>query len=105
VIIQDPCHLRHVQRSHLAVRTMLGRAYELVETDDDGVCCGAGGAYAALEPKLAAEIRARKLAALERAGSAHTIVASANPGCMMHLVAGGVTVAHPITLFAAALDT
>ena len=101
VVIQDPCHLRHVQRSHLAVRTLLGAAYDLVETDDDGLCCGAGGAYAALEPELATKIRARKLEALDRAGAAPggRVVASANPGCMMHLHAAGLTVAHPIALF------
>jgi glycolate oxidase iron-sulfur subunit len=104
VIIQDPCHLRHVQRSHLAVRTLLGAAYEVVETDDDGLCCGAGGAYAVLEPALSRDIRERKVAALRRAGSDHTIVASANPGCMMHLAAAGITIAHPIALFAAALE-
>ncbi|HEY1739161.1 MAG TPA: (Fe-S)-binding protein, partial [Acidimicrobiia bacterium] len=106
VVIQDPCHLRHVQHSHLAVRTLLGAAYDLVETDDDGLCCGAGGAYAALEPELATQIRARKLDALDRAGAAPggRVVASANPGCMMHLQAAGLTVAHPIALFAAALD-
>ena len=43
------------------VRTLLGAAYDLAETDDDGLCCGAGGAYAVLEPALALEIRARKV--------------------------------------------
>ncbi len=106
VVIQDPCHLRHVQRSHGAVRTLLAPAYDLVETDDDGLCCGAGGAYAALEPELAAQIRDRKLAALRRAGAGPgRVVASANPGCTMHLAAAGLTVAHPVVLFAAALDT
>ena len=63
VAIQDPCHLRHVQKAHQQVRTVLGRYSDLVELDDEGLCCGAGGAYAALHPDMAAEIRARKLAA------------------------------------------
>ena len=46
VVVQDPCHLRHVQRAQGAVRTVLASAYRLRETDDDGLCCGAGGAYA-----------------------------------------------------------
>ena len=46
VAVQDPCHLRHVQRVHLATRTVLAPyVRELVELDDDGLCCGAGGAY------------------------------------------------------------
>jgi glycolate oxidase iron-sulfur subunit len=101
VIIQDPCHLRHVQKAHLGVRTVLASVAELVELDDDGVCCGAGGAYSALQPELAGEIRDRKLAAIARAGSG--IVASANPGCAMHLAAAGLVVRHPIDLLADAL--
>ncbi|MFN8024433.1 MAG: (Fe-S)-binding protein [Acidimicrobiales bacterium] len=105
VIVQDPCHLRHVQRTHLAVRTVLGTVADLVELDDDGLCCGAGGAYSALEPELAGEIRDRKLASIDRVGGSRTamLVASANPGCAMHLEAAGVRVAHPMVLVAEAL--
>ena len=101
VIVQDPCHLRHVQKAHLAVRTVLAPIADLVELDDDGLCCGAGGAYSALEPQLAGEIRDRKLAAISRAGGG--LVASANPGCAMHLAAAGLTVRHPIDILAEAL--
>ena len=82
VIVQDPCHLRHVQRTHLAVRTVLARVADVVELDDDGLCCGAGGAYSALEPELAGQIRERKLASIARAGGADgaRIVASGEPG-------------------------
>jgi glycolate oxidase iron-sulfur subunit len=102
VAVQDPCHLRHVQRVHEATRKVL-RPFvrELVELDDEGLCCGAGGAYSALHPDLAAQIRSRKAAAIGRA--APDVVASANPGCAMHL--GTVTTtAHPMTLVRRALD-
>ena len=103
IIVQDPCHLRHVQKAHLPVRTVLGRYADIVELDDDGLCCGAGGAYSALQPALATDIRARKLAAIERVRAAvgmtePTILASANPGCAMHLTAGGATVMHPLDI-------
>ena len=102
VAIQDPCHLRHVQRVHQATRTVL-RPFvrEIVELDDDGMCCGAGGAYSVLQPELAGQIRDRKVAEIER----HTpdIVASANPGCSMHLGKAGVPTAHPMTLIDRAL--
>ena len=65
VVVQDPCHLRHVQCSHQHVRTVLAHVAEIVELDDDGLCCGAGGAYSALEPDLAADIRSRKVAAID----------------------------------------
>jgi glycolate oxidase iron-sulfur subunit len=101
VIIQDPCHLRHVQRVHGSVRAVLQSVAPIVELDDDGLCCGAGGAYSALQPDLAGQIRMRKLDAIARAGG-HLVV-SANPGCSMHLSAVGVEVVHPVQLLAAAL--
>lgn len=109
VIVQDPCHLRHVQRAHVPVRTLLDRVAEIVELDDDGLCCGAGGAYSALQPDLAGRIRDRKLDAIDRAleRSGARIVASANPGCSSHLqgllAERGVRVVHPIDLVAEAL--
>jgi glycolate oxidase iron-sulfur subunit len=106
VIIQDPCHLRHVQKAHGGVRVLLDAAYDVRDTDDDGLCCGAGGAYAVSQPELAHEIRARKVAALERAASGgnDTVVASANPGCVMHLRAAGIDARHPADLMAEALE-
>jgi glycolate oxidase iron-sulfur subunit len=103
VAVQDPCHLRHVQRAHAAVRTVLSPVATLVELDDEGLCCGAGGAYAAAQPALAAAVRDRKLAAIARSGAA--VVASANPGCALHLAAAGVAVVHPCQLVARALDS
>ena len=101
VTVQDPCHLRHVQRAHMPVRTVLAAVADVVELDDEGLCCGAGGAYSTLQPELAGEIRERKLAAIERAGP--QVVASANPGCAFHLGAAGVNVKHPMDLVAEAL--
>jgi glycolate oxidase iron-sulfur subunit len=102
VAIQDPCHLRQVQRAHLAVRSVLAPYVDVVELDDEGMCCGAGGAYSALHPEMAGAIRARKLAAIERSGA--TLVVSANPGCSLWLAAAGVDVCHPVELVAAAIE-
>jgi glycolate oxidase iron-sulfur subunit len=102
VIVQDPCHLRHVQHADASVRRVLARYADVIELDDDGLCCGAGGAYSALQPELASSIRARKTAAIARARqrSGASIVASANPGCAMHLAAAGVDTRHPMDLVA-----
>jgi Fe-S oxidoreductase len=50
---------------------------------------------------MAADIRTRKLAAIARTGA--PVVASANPGCAMHLAAAGLTVRHPLELVDEAL--
>ncbi|MEE9417446.1 MAG: (Fe-S)-binding protein [Acidimicrobiales bacterium] len=97
VAVQDPCHLRHVQQVHEATRTVLRRfVRELVELDDEGLCCGAGGAYSVLQPELAQQIRERKLGSIERATP--DLVASANPGCSMHLANAGVATIHPMQI-------
>jgi glycolate oxidase iron-sulfur subunit len=96
VAVQDPCHLRHVQKAHTSVRSVLRPFVTLVELDDEGLCCGAGGAYAAQHPDVASAIRDRKVTAIRRTGA--RIVASANPGCAMHLAAAGLTVRHPFEL-------
>jgi len=97
VAVQDPCHLRHVQRVHDATRTVLKPfVRELVELNDDGLCCGAGGAYSVLQPELAGQIRDRKVGVI--ADVAPDAVASANPGCSMHLGAAGVDTVHPMQL-------
>jgi glycolate oxidase iron-sulfur subunit len=106
VIVQDPCHLRHVQRAHESVRTLLAHVAEVVELDDDGLCCGAGGVYSALEPELAGLIRDRKVGSIVRAldRSGAVAVASANPGCSMHLGAVlDLPVRHPVDIVAEAL--
>ena len=103
VAIQDPCHLRHVQRVHEATRVVLApHVRQLVELDDDGLCCGAGGAYSVTEPGLSGLIRDRKLQSINRAEP--DLVASANPGCSMHLAAAGVPTVHPMELVARALS-
>ena len=96
VAVQDPCHLRHVQRAHQHVRTVLAPYADVVELDDEGLCCGAGGAYAVAHPDMAADIRHRKVGAIERTGA--PVVASANPGCAMHLAGAGLDVRHPLEI-------
>jgi glycolate oxidase iron-sulfur subunit len=96
VALQDPCHLRHVQKAHLSVRTVLGPYAEIAELDDEGLCCGAGGAYSVQQPELASAIRQRKVAAIGRTGA--DIVASANPGCAYHLAGAGIEARHPLEI-------
>jgi glycolate oxidase iron-sulfur subunit len=101
VAVQDPCHLRHVQGAHGHVRTVLSPYATLVELDDEGMCCGAGGVYSSLHPDEADTIRARKLEAVARCGA--PVVASANPGCAMYLAAAGLRVRHPVEIIDEAL--
>lgn len=98
VALAVSCHLRNVcgPAATSAVEDLLGRYCEVVDTADDDICCGAGGSHSVLRPNESAEIRKRKIDAIDRTGVDR--VASANPGCILHLRAGGVRVSHPMEI-------
>ncbi len=102
VVIQDPCHHRHVQKVHGSTRRVLEPFVDIIELSDDGLCCGAGGAYSLMHPDLAEEIRDRKVRHIQSRvdDSLTVIVASANPGCSMFLAQAGLNVRHPIDIVA-----
>jgi Fe-S oxidoreductase len=49
-----------------------------------------------LHADTAAAVRERKIGSIERAQVQEVV--SANPGCLLHLRAGGVTVRHPLEI-------
>ncbi|MEA3510145.1 MAG: (Fe-S)-binding protein [Actinomycetota bacterium] len=105
IAIQDPCHLRHVQRIIDEPRDILRAAgYEPVEIDAAGMCCGAAGAYQLSHPEMSDELGRLKATQVEATGLSR--VASANPGCEMQLktfLADGIEVVHPIEVYWSAL--
>jgi glycolate oxidase iron-sulfur subunit len=105
IVMQEPCHLRHVQHSEAAFTEVLDHFFDVRTTDDAGLCCGAGGAFAVVHPAEAVEIRDRKVDALVRAGADRWSVVTANPGCQLHLAAGGLDVRHSMELIAGRIDS
>ena len=104
VAVQDPCHLRHVQRITSQPREILAAAgLSPTEIDPSGQCCGAAGIYSLLEPELSSQLGEAKARQVQSAGA--EVVSSANPGCEMqlrsHLGAQGATarVAHPVEFY------
>jgi L-lactate dehydrogenase complex protein LldF len=78
--------------------------YEVVELPDIANCCGFGGTFSIEWPEVASRILDWKLEAVEKTGSA--ILASDNPGCLMHIGGGAsnrgldLRVAHVLELVA-----
>ncbi len=103
VSFQSPCTLQHGQRIRGQVEDLLARAgYQLAPVADAHLCCGSAGTYSILQPALANELRARKLASLE--AGAPAAIATANIGCLSHLQGGTATpVRHWIELLDEAL--
>lgn len=106
VAYDAPCHLLHAQRVTSAPLRLLAAVpgLELVPLEGSERCCGSAGLYALVEPGMAREVLAVKLDAIARA--APDVVATGNPGCLMHVGAGAITrglpcdVRHPVELLA-----
>ncbi|MGH7904095.1 MAG: LUD domain-containing protein, partial [Candidatus Dormibacteraceae bacterium] len=78
--------------------------FEVVPIPDLAACCGFGGTFSAEWPQVAARIAGWKLEAIARTGCA--VVASDNPGCLMHIAGAArrrgadLRVAHVLELVA-----
>jgi glycolate oxidase iron-sulfur subunit len=103
IAFQAPCSLQHGQQIRGKVEALLTRVgYELTSVRDAHLCCGSAGTYSLLQPTIAAELRTRKLAALDE--GAPQAIATANIGCLAHLAAATATpVRHWIELVDEAL--
>jgi len=111
VLIQEPCHLRHVQGISQEVKELLEISFTVAQLEDDGQCCGAGGSFSFSQPAMASAVRGRKLDEINRvidsiSPKAVNYLASANPGCSSFLSGSGfdVEIAHPVSLLARSLN-
>ena len=83
--LQDSCHLRHAQGLSLASLPALGRipSLEVVEPEEQDLCCGSAGIYNLVQPEAARELGDRKATHVLATGAA--AYASANPGCLVQV--------------------
>jgi glycolate oxidase iron-sulfur subunit len=108
VTYHEACHLCHGQKITRQPREIL-RAIpdiELIELAESTWCCGSAGIYNIIQPEMAAKLQERKMRHIAETGA--SIVATANPGCLLQLESGArkfsqkVAVRHPISLLAEA---
>ena len=108
VTYHEACHLCHGQKITRQPREVLKAipGLELIELAESTWCCGSAGIYNITQPEMAAKLQERKLGHVAETGS--SIVAAANPGCILQLESGArkfstqVAVRHPISLLAEA---
>lgn len=88
VTYQDSCHLAHGQQIRTAPRKILkaipGLTFREMRMPD--LCCGSAGIYNVAQNDMAMQILEHKMEYVEEAKA--SIVATANPGCMLQLAAG-----------------
>src|SRR5579859_71999 len=87
-VFHAPCTLQHGQRLRGGVQTHLRElGFDVtVAGEESHLCCGSAGAYSIVQPKLAMQLRDRKLGNLAKLEPQYIL--SANVGCIQHLQSG-----------------
>lgn len=104
----DACHLAHGQGVTDAPRSLLRRLplAQFAELPEADQCCGSAGTYNLTEPDMGRRLMLRKARHVLATGA--SLVAAANPGCVVQIRAGlaylgaSVRVCHPVDLLAEA---
>lgn len=108
VTYHEACHLCHGQKITSQPREVLKNVpgLDLVELPESTWCCGSAGVYNLTQPEMANELLERKIKHIRSTGA--TTVATANPGCLLHIQNGmskngdSIRLVHPVTLLAEA---
>jgi len=100
VAYHSACSLQHGQRiTELPVRLLRDAGYVVKAVPEGHLCCGSAGTYNLMQPKLATELRDRKIRNIESVGA--DVVALGNIGCQVQ-IAGATTL--PVLHTAQLLD-
>jgi glycolate oxidase iron-sulfur subunit len=98
VVYHSACSMQHGQRIvHQPLDLLRAAGFEVLEVPDGFMCCGSAGIYNLLQPKIAGELKQRKVANIR---SVHAdVAASGNIGCMTQLSdAIGIPFVHTVEL-------
>jgi glycolate oxidase iron-sulfur subunit len=92
------CSLQHGQKIVREPKQLLARAgFTIKEIPEAHLCCGSAGTYNMLQPEIAARLRDRKAANIER--TAPDLIATGNIGCMVQIgQATRVPIVHTVEL-------
>jgi glycolate oxidase iron-sulfur subunit len=97
VAYHSACSLQHGQKITAAPKDLLKRAGFRVKDPAEGhLCCGSAGTYNLMQPEIAGQLRARKLANLNRTGA--DLIAAGNIGCLTQLAGDALPTVHTVEL-------
>ncbi len=86
VAYHSACSMQHGQKLDRIPQLLLERAgFEVKEIEEGHLCCGSAGTYNILQPRIAAELRDRKLENIRHTSA--RVVATGNIGCIVQLSA------------------
>jgi glycolate oxidase iron-sulfur subunit len=98
VAYHSACSMQHGQRVIDEPSTLLRNAgFTVMEIPEGHLCCGSAGSYNILQPEIAGELRARKVANIRSVRP--DVVATGNIGCLTQLARGmDIPIAHTAEL-------
>ena len=84
VVYQSACSLRHGQKViDTPLRLLSEAGFEVYEPAEPHICCGSAGTYNIFQPKIALQLRDRKVRNLEALSP--DVIVSGNIGCMVQI--------------------
>jgi glycolate oxidase iron-sulfur subunit len=98
IAYHSACSMQHGQRIDEEPRKLLHNAgFTVVEIPEGHLCCGSAGSYNILQPEIAGELKARKIANIRSVRP--DVVATGNIGCIAQLERGlGLPIVHTVEL-------
>jgi glycolate oxidase iron-sulfur subunit len=98
VAYHSACSLQHGQKLGAVPRKLLVDAgFDVRDPAEGHLCCGSAGTYNLMQPELAGQLQARKVANLKATGA--SLVAAGNIGCMTQIAAAAdMPVVHTVEL-------
>jgi glycolate oxidase iron-sulfur subunit len=98
VAYHSACSLQHGQGIRRQPPNLLKAAgFNVTDIPESHLCCGSAGTYNILQPEIAAQLRDRKVANIERTGP--DIIAAGNIGCITQIATGtSIPIVHTVEL-------
>ncbi len=98
VAYHSACSMQHGQRVNEAPRALLKQAgYTVLEVPEGHICCGSAGTYNILQPKIAEELRDRKVRNIKAVKP--DVIAAGNIGCITQIAQGtDIPIVHTVEL-------
>jgi glycolate oxidase iron-sulfur subunit len=98
VAYHSACSMQHGQQIRTEPKALLKQAGFTVKDVPEGhICCGSAGTYNLLQPEIASQLRARKVANIER--TRPDLIATGNIGCMTQIGKGtSIPIVHTVEL-------
>ena len=98
IAYHSACSMQHGQQIRTEPKTLLKKAGFTVKDVPEGhICCGSAGVYNILQPEIAGQLRARKVANIER--TKPDLIATGNIGCATQIGLGtAIPIVHTVEL-------